>query len=109
MPMNRTKRSDVSWVGQASRLPYSASRGIHPDVKRGCIACGRSPGAARDARHGRRDAHPTQTPPLCFITRLHNCERWSCSAKAGSADKSVRITSSLFPSRQILPILFSIA
>ena len=53
-------------VGWASRLPYFASRGIHPDTEGNRIAWGRPRGAARDARHGRRDANPTRSTPLCF-------------------------------------------
>ena len=50
-------------VGWASRLPYFASRGIHSDTQGVRKACERPPGAARDAQHGRRDAHPTRNTP----------------------------------------------
>ena len=53
----------VHRVGWASRLPYFASRGIHPCVERNSFALGCPPGATRDARHGRRDAHPTRCTP----------------------------------------------
>ena len=47
-------------VGWASRLPYFASRGIHSGTQGNQNARGHPPGAARDALHGRRDAHPTR-------------------------------------------------
>ena len=57
------KPSGVPRVARASRLPYFASRGIHPDTQGNLVAGGRPPGAARDARHGRRDARATQDSP----------------------------------------------
>ena len=64
------------WVGWASRLPDFASRGILPARETGGIGRSNSRSAARDARHGRRDAHPTLrhaaqlVPRLVFWTRM---------------------------------------
>ena len=61
----------MSRVARAYRLPYFASRGIHTAST--CVqkACGRPPGAARDAPHGRRDARATRcTSPGFFMRRV---------------------------------------
>ena len=50
------------WVGWASRLPEGASRAIHPDALRFGHASKHPQVPRRDARHGKRDAHPTQRP-----------------------------------------------
>ena len=69
----RQQRDGVPRVAWASRPPYSASRGIHPDVS--CVrnACDHRRGATRDARHGRRDARATRGMPARFLS-AHLCE-----------------------------------
>ena len=65
--------NDGSWVGWASRLPGCASRATHRTGTGGesanDVRC-----AGRDARHGRRDAHPTQRPVA--RVRPFYSERW---------------------------------
>src|SRR6266446_2127770 len=59
----------MSRVGWASRPPCSASRGTLSNVFVRNHVERRSPGAARDAQHGGRDAHPTRCMQLCFSMR----------------------------------------
>ena len=61
------KQDGVHRVGWASCPPDSASRGIHSGAAGELTAGDHPPGTARDARNGRRDAHPTRDMSSCYL------------------------------------------
>ena len=83
------KRDGVHRVAWASRPPYCASRAIHSDTAGEPNAWDPPPGAARDARHGRRDAYPTRDMPsrslsgyLCEMVLVVNAQIERRSARS---------------------------
>ena len=72
----------LSASARASRPPYSASRGIHSNVAGVRNAWDHPPGAARDARHGRRDAHPTRDTPSRYLS-VYLCKMVSRKGREG--------------------------
>ena len=93
------KPKGVPQVGWAFRLPYFASRGIHPNVGRDSIAHRRPPGAARDAQHGRRDAHPTRCTLFRLSAALGFCVAIASTVTANGRD-ILRPGSGAVPSAQ---------
>ena len=93
------KASGRHRVGLASRLPYFASRGMHPNVGGDSFANRRLPCATQDASHGRRDARATRGTLFRLSAALGLCVTLTATLTANGRD-ILRPGSGAVPSAQ---------